>query len=449
MRIVVLGAGTVGTSIADMLCQNRHSVTVVDHNPDHTRRIYDELDVNVVVGSASHASVLFQAGVTGCDICLAVSGDDEANLVAASMAKQLGARRSIARVYAPIYRDPSTFDYQRHFNIDRLLSLEHLSAMEFAHEIRSPGSVVLENFARGELLVQEINVTKKTEAVGKKLKKIRFPSGVRVGSIYHDGKMRIAGADDKIQVDDQVTLIGSRKEVAAVQSSMFDVASGEKLGVVIAGGGETGYHLARTLEADHYKVMLMDVSESRCEFLADKLKHTTVVHADATRRSILEEERVGTADVFVACTGDDENNIMAGVEASDIGTKKIMAIVGRPDYANVVGKLGIDVAVSERQVMARQIMGFLNTGSVVSRAKLPGGRISIFEIEVLKDAPATEHVLANVPFPNACLIAAVIRGDYVRVPGADDRLEAGDTVVALIDESVVESALEQFTVNGR
>lgn len=444
MRIVVMGAGTVGTSIADLLCQHRHSVTVVDIDPANARAINEELDVRAVTGSASQSSVLFQAEVIGADVCLAVTGDDEVNLIAASMAKSLGARRTIARVYAPIFRDLSTFDYQRHFKIDRLLSLEHLSAMEFARGIRSPGSVVLENFARGELEVQEVVVGKKSMALDVPLKFLGLPKGVRIGSISRDGRMWIAGAEDKIEVDDHVTLIGRRDDIDMTKD-LIRKDSVPKIGVVIAGGGETGFHLARTLEGRRISVKLMEESEERCEFLANSLKHTTVIHADATRSDVLEEERVGKADVFVACTGDDENNIMAGVEAREIGAKQIMAVVGRPDYANVVGKLGIDLAVSERQVMAHQVLGFLNTGPVVHRTSLPGGQISAVELDVFDGAPATEHVLANLALPAQCLIAAVIREQFVQVPGADDRLQAGDTVVALINDSAVDEALKLFS----
>ncbi|MFH1919918.1 MAG: NAD-binding protein, partial [Planctomycetota bacterium] len=187
MRIVVLGAGTVGTSIAEMLCQHRHSVTVVDHDPAVIQRANDELDVRVVSGSVAQSSVLFQAGVSGADFCLAVTGSDEGNLIAASMAKAMGARRTVARVYAPVFRDLSTFDYQRHFQIDRLLSLEHLSAMELARAIRHPGSITVENFARGELEMQIVDITEKTDSVGVALKDLAFPKGVRIGSIDRDG----------------------------------------------------------------------------------------------------------------------------------------------------------------------------------------------------------------------------------------------------------------------
>ena len=165
MRIVVLGAGTVGGSIASLLCLHRHSVTVVDSVSEHVRHINETLDVRSLIGSASQSSVLFQADVGSADLCLAVTGDDEANIVAASMAKAMGAKRAIARVYAPVFRDLSTFDYQRHFGIDRLLSLEHLTALELARSIRHPGSVAVENLARGELEVHEV--------VGKRRKRNR------------------------------------------------------------------------------------------------------------------------------------------------------------------------------------------------------------------------------------------------------------------------------------
>jgi trk system potassium uptake protein TrkA len=426
MRIVVLGAGTIGTSIAGN----------------------DELDVRVVTGSAAQSSVLFQAGVLDAELCLAVTGSDEVNLIAASMAKAMGAHRSVARVYAPVFRDLSTFDYQRHFQIDRLLSMEHLSAMELAREIRHPGAGVVENFARGELEMQELVIAEKTSAVGVPLRELKLPPDVRIGSIRREGVISIAGAADHLAVGDQITLIGAREDIDEVKD-LFQREQPPKRGVVIAGGGETGYHLARVLEGRRFGVVVMETDRKRCEFLAAHLEHATVVHADAQRRTSLEEERVGSADVFVACTGDDEDNIMACVEAKELGAKTIMSIVDRPDYANVVGKLGIDHAVSPRDVTAREIQGLLNTGAIISRMPLArSGDIEILEIEVLEGAPATEHVLAKLDLPPQCLIAAVIRESYVHMPGADDRLNPGDTVVALVDRSAVERMETMFSVNG-
>lgn len=445
MQIVIMGAGTVGTSIAGMLCQHRHNVTVVDNDPEVARQVNEELDVRSVRGSAAQSSVLFQAGAMSADLCLAVTSSDECNMVAASIAKSMGTRRALARVYSPVFRDLSTFDYQRHFHIDRLISLEHLSAMEIARKVREPGSMMIENFARGELEMQDIVITRKSTATGVPLRELKMPPEVRIGTINRDGKIAMATADDIIEVGNRVSLIGSREDVDDVKS-IFHTERIRKLDVIIAGGGETGLQLARVLEAGRsYNVVLMEADSERCHHLASNLKSTTVVNSDACRRIDLEEERVGNADVFIACTGDDENNIMACVEAQELGTKRLMSVVGRPDYANVVHKLGIDEAVSPREVVARQVLGFLNTGSVVFRNPyLLGGGIEVLEIEVPEGAPAAERTLSELQLPSQCLIAAMIREDYVRVPKASDQLHPGDTVVALCQDDAIDEMLKNF-----
>ena len=448
MNIVILGAGTVGTSIADLLCQHRHNVTVVDDMSERVSAINDRLDVRGIHGSASQSSILFQAGVSSADLCLAVTGNDEVNLIAASMAKAMGAARTVARVYAPIYNDFSTFDYQRHFRIDRLLSLEHLSAMELAHDIRHPGTVAMEHFARGELEVDEIEVGEKTGTAGKSIKDLGLPPGVRIASITRAGRTSLALADDTLDVGDRITLIGNGDEIDDVKE-LFQKGSPTKLGVVIAGGGETGYHLAKSLQGGRVGVVLLDADRDRCDFLSENLSSVTVVHTDATQRSHLEEERVGRADVFVACMADDEDNIMACVTAREIGTQSIMAVVERPDYAEVVGKLGIDHAVSPREVMARQVLSLLFRGPIISRTSIGSGGLNVVELLVREGAPCTEHVLANLQLPEKCLIAVIVHEDYVLVPGADDRLKPDDTVVALIDDSAIEETVAMFNTSSQ
>jgi len=445
MRIVVLGAGTVGYSIADLLCREGHSVTVVDHDPVVARRA-NELDVRVVTGSAAQASTMFQAQVAGVDLCLAVTGNDEVNLVAASMAKAMGARRTVARVYAPVFRDRSTFNYQRHFNIDRLLSLEHLTAMEMAREIRHPGSVAIENFARGELEMQELEVSDISPIIGVPLKELEIPSSVRLGSILRDEKMIIAGAEDAVAVGDRITLIGGRSEIDKVRAQ-FQKAPPKNRKIIIAGGGETGYHLAKLLEARH-SVCVMEQDKKRSEYLSVHLEHDTmIVNVDSKNPLVLEEEGVGACDVFAACLGDDEDNIMACVEAKELGAKRAICIVRRPDYANVVAKLGIDHTVSPREVIAKQVLGLLNTGAVISRTVLSGEEagLEILEIEVEEESPATEAPLAQLKLPNRCLIGAAIRDTYVKVPGADYQFQVGDTVVSLIHSEVHERTVAQFS----
>lgn len=445
MRVLTLGAGTVGRWVADMLCRRGHSVTVVDIDPENVQRINSELDVRAIVGSASRSTVLFQADVLTADMCLAVTGDDEVNIVAASMAKALGARRSIARIYAPAFQDLSTFDYQRHFNIDSLLSLEQLSAFELARAIRNPDAIPLEHFARGQLEVYELEVHPKSPSAGYKLRDLTIPATVRIGSIARGDRMWIASGEDELHGGDRVSLIGS-PEAVAKSRGMFIGGSERRTQrrVMIAGGGETGYHLAFALSRRDYRIVLLENDPDRCDKLAKLLPNVTVIHANANRRSILEDEGAGTVDYFVACTGNDESNIMAGVEARELGAHRVMCVVGRPDYANVVGKLGIDRAVSERDVAARQILGFLNEGAIISQSRLPNGAIGIYELEVSEGTQVTGASLAELPLAGRCLITAIERDGFVRVPRAEDRLKADDIVVALIDPSATQEILALF-----
>lgn len=445
MRVLTLGAGTVGRWVADMLCRRRHSVTVVDHNPENVRRINSELDVRAIEGSASRSTVLFQADVCAADMVLAVTGDDEVNIVAASMSKALGARRSIARVYAPAFRDLSTFDYQRHFNIDSLLSLEQLSAFELARAIRNPDAIPLEHFARGQLEVYELEVNAKSSAVDHKLRDLKLPPSIRIGSISREGRMWIASGEDVLHAGDRVSLIGTPDTVSKTRGFFVTQNEGSaKQRVMIAGAGETGYHLADSLSRRDYRIVMLERDPDRCDHIAKILPNVTVIHANANRRTILEDEGAGKVDYFVACTGSDESNIMAGVEARELGASRVMCVVGRPDYANVVGKLGIDRAVSERDVAARQIMGFLNEGAIISQSRLPNGSIGVYELEVTEGARVTTASLAELPLAGKCLIAAIDRDGFVRVPTANDQLKAGDIVVALMDQNSSEDSLRLF-----
>ena len=444
MNIVILGAGTVGSSIAEQLCSSHHSVTVVDSDAEKVRSINEKYDVRALTGSASQSSVLFQAGMISADLCLAVTGNDEVNIVGASMARKMGARRCVARVYGPVFRDLSTFDYQQHFGIDRLLSLEHLTAMELARCIRNPGSVVVEQFARGGLEVQELIIGQPGKVTEGPIRDIVFPQNVRLGTIQRANRMWIASAEDQLEIGDRVTVFSCPEHAAAI-GSLFKIEKAPPQRVVIAGGGETGLHLARMLEREAFKVMLIEKDRDRCQVLAGLLEHTAVVNDDATIREVLEEERVESADFFVASMGDDESNMMLSVGAKDIGAKKVLAVIGRPDYGRIIDRIGIDVAVSKREAMSKQIQAFLNEGNLLSRAKLPGGLISVLEVEVTEGSAVTNGSLAEVGLPDRCLVAAIIRHDAVLVPGASDKVDASDVAILIVEEDVIVAAVSFFS----
>lgn len=442
MNVVILGAGTVGTSIAELLCANQQNVSLVDSSRDALETAEEHLDVRTVCGSACDAITLFQAGVQSADLCLCVTNSDEVNLVGASLAKSMGAARSVARIFNPSYRDLSTLDYRRHFGIDRLLSLEHLTALELGKGIRSRRLFTVETFARGEVEVQEVEVEEDSKAVGVPLKDLKIPRGVRIGLLSNGSSTIIPGAEDVVKAQDHVTLIGTQTDSEDVKK-LFEQKLPPRLNVIIAGGGAIGYHLARLLEKGRFNVVLMEADEQRCEYLAHNLDETTVLRADATRLSEMKEARVGKADVFVAATGHDEDNIVCGVEARELGSERILSVVRRPDYANVLEKLGIDIAVSPRDVMARQVLGMVEAGPILVRTTIAGGDAEVWEVEVSNGAPITAAPLKKLVLDRS-LIAAIEREDFVHVPGAEDQLRPGDTAVVLVQKESTAETLRLF-----
>ncbi|MEM9413808.1 MAG: NAD-binding protein, partial [Planctomycetota bacterium] len=327
--------------------------------------------------------------------------------------------------------------------IDRLLSLEHLAAMELARGIRDPSSVIVEQYARGGMEVHEVVVYTEGKATRCKLKELNLPTGVRLATIRRGNRMWIAGAEDQLEVGDSVIIFSRHEDMKKVKS-IFRTSSVAKKRIVIAGGGEIGLHLARTLEREGYMITVMDSDAERCKLLAKILDNTAIIHCDATQREHLEEERVGNVDVFAACTGDDEDNIMMAVEAKDLGAQQVLTMIDRPNYSNITSKLGIDFTVTQKSVMARQVLAYLTEGAIISRAKLPGGLINILELDVMPGSPITTGTLAELGLPDRCLVAAIGNQDTFRVPGGNDRIQGSDTAIIIVEEDVMDAALAFF-----
>ena len=446
MEILVLGAGTVGTSIAETLCRCQVSVTMVDEDPVALARAGETLDVRALEGDASSAATLFKSGVLGADLVLAVTGVDETNLVAASVAREMGARRTVARIFDPYFRDHSTFDYQRHFRIDRLLSLEYLTAIELAKELNAPGLQAVENFARGGVQVQEVAVDDQSKALGQSLRTLSLPSGVRVGLIdRHDQPAFIPTADEEIRSDDHVTLIGTDSGIGEARKLFEKRRSRKKQQIAIAGGGEVGFHLARSLSPARFDVRILEADAERAAFLSEKLPEAMVMHADSTRRADLLDSRIGHADAFIATMGHDEDNIVCAVEAKELGASRTLCVVRRPDYANVLQKLGIDRAVSPREVMAREVLGMVVTHPVLSQSSLAHGEAEVVEVEILPGTAVEGKSLSELSLPGV-LFAAITKEEFVTVPGPDDVLTAGATAIVLIQHEQLNATLDQFRV---
>ena len=447
MQITILGGGSVGYAIAETLCNGYHSITVVENNPQRAERL-KELDVKVINGSAADPGILFTAGVSNCDLCLAVTGIEEINILAASIAKARGAKRTVARIYSPYISNLGVFDYRDHFHIDRLVSLEQLTALELVRLVRRSQSQVLDLISRGELEVQEIHIEENSPVIGVTLRELRLPSKVRVALLKRGGSARLMTANDAFELDDVISLTGTAEDINSVSKKYFNAKEPKTERVMIMGGGETGYYIAQALEHANFEVVLFERDKARCDFLAKHVtKSVTVVQANGLSRRDLEENNIDTVDSFIACTGDDENNIMGAVEAKELGAKQVFAVVARPDYAALVKKLGIDRVVSPRTVIANRVRGFLNTGAIVMITQLANqSDIEVMEIEALEGSEACQKTIRNLGLPSQCLIAGINSSGFVQTPDADYQIKPGDLVIMLVQNQVFEQAMEKFKV---
>lgn len=429
MRIIVAGAGEIGWYIAGRISADEHDVTIIDQDPSRIRQVNAELDVQALCGSAGSAHMLLKAGVDQTDLLVAVTGSDETNIVCGSLARKLGAAHSVCRVDEVVYRKAPEVSYRNHFGIDELLSPEMLTALELASFIRNPGSLAVEHFARGQLEMQQLGADRGAKHVGKALHELALPEGVRICSIHRGDEMIIPQANDQIVHDDLITIIGKTEQVVQARIG-FEAAHPKPRKVVIMGGGHTTLSLARRLKAHTFRITIAERDPVRCQELAILLPSATILNGDGTSLSFLKEERIDNADIFVSTTASDEANIMSAIQAKNLGVQQVMVVIHRPDYANLMEKMGIDRAISPRVVMAREILTMLGKGKVSTLAELAGATAEILKLTV-EGEDFVGKKLRDIQLPGGSLILILQRHHNVMVPHAETTFQLDDIVLVI------------------
>ncbi len=446
MNIVIIGAGEVGRHLADNLSSRDHSITIIEANEALARELDEQLDSHVVGADGTDVSTLAEMGVAECDLFLALTSSRNVNLVAASLARSLGARKTIARVDAAVQRSEWLFDYRSHFKIDYLFSVERLTAIELAKHIRNPNRLVVEELARGRIELLQCTVPANAPAIGRTLLELKLPSQTRLALIQRGTEIVVPTARDAVQAGDVVTLFGNPDNLASVLPT-FDPHSKPRLDtkVVIFGGGEYGVTLAQMLEGkSRFQVRIMERNKARCEQLVALLQRTTVIHGDATSVNQLKEEQVGAADFFVATSPDDEDNVMSCLQARNLGTPHCLTLVHRADYADTISankeRLGIRAAVSPRVAVGKDLMRFITSDDFHQLLDLPGGA-AVIEIPVATESSACGRKIAEIAWPAGAGLVALLHGQQAVVPGGDDVIRGGDTVYALTTHAAREALI--------
>lgn len=437
MKIIILGAGQVGSSLAGNLASEANDITVVDTDAKRLQDLQDRLDLRTVAGVASHPDVLRRAGAEDADMIIAVTNSDETNMVACQVAYTLfRTPTKIARVRAQDYLHFPELFTQDALPIDVLISPEQL-VTDYIHElIERPGALQVLNFAEGRVQLVAVKAYYGGPLVGHELRTLRdHMPGVetRVAAIYRRDRAIIPEGDTVIEADDEVFFIAARKDIRAVMSELRRLEKPNKR-VIIAGGGNIGMRLARALEGG-YQVKVIEHNVRRTEAIAEQLDKCVVLRGDAADKELLQDENIDDTDVFCALTNDDEANILSAMLAKRLGARKVMALINRTAYVDLVESGDIDIAISPQQATIGSLLAHVRRGDVAMVHSLRRGAAEAIEAIAHGDQRSSKVVgrpIDAIKLPHGTTIGAVVRGEEVVIAHRDTVIQAEDHVILFV-----------------
>lgn len=428
MRIIIIGAGKVGFSLAQMLSYENHDVVVIEKKPLRQKIVEENLDVQTILGSGASTSVLEEAGVAEADLLIAVTEIDELNMISCLIAKQYGVKKTVARIRNPEYLENTKFSPTTSIGIDLVINPERVTAKMISKLIHVPEAINVEYYADGKVQLLELYIKKDSPVVNKSLIEINFPKPNLIVAILRDEKMIIPRGSDVLKPGDLIFVIAETKNMLAVEKVLGEKRTKVE-NVIILGGGRIGYYLAKILEKKPVSVKVIDKDLEVCRKISSELNDTLVLHGDGTDISLLEEEDTGKADMFIAVTNDDKVNLLVSLLAKHLGAKKTAAQIRRSDYVPLIEKVGIDVAVSPRMLTAGAILQFIRRGDIVSVTLLGSAKAEMIELVVPDSSKIVKKPLKKLKFPRHAIIGAIVRGNDVIVPTGDDFINPGDRVM--------------------
>jgi len=453
MRVIVCGAGQVGSSIARQLAGEANDVTVIDSDPEIASKLSESVDVRCLVGGASLPDVLDRAGAGDADMVIAVTYSDEVNMVACQVAHSIfDVPEKIARVRHQSYLNPAWADlYSRdHMPNDLIISPEIEVARAIERRLQVPGAIDMLPFGDGRLRVIAVRCEERCPVINTPLRQLTeiFPAlNIVVLAIIRDGRLIVPRGDDQMLVGDEVYFVADTEHVQRAMN-VFGHEEREARRIVIIGGGNIGLFLARDLEAAHSGINLkiVELDKARAQYLAEQLRRTTVIHGDALDSDILEEVNIGLTEAVIAVSNDDEVNILAALLAKRAGCKKAISLVNNPSYGPLMGSLGVDVSVSPRESTVSTILQRIRRGRILTVHSIREGAAEIIEAEALATSPLVGTPLNEIKLPGGILIGAILRGEEVVIPRGDTVIREHDRVVIMAAAHAVKKLEQMFSV---
>jgi len=430
MRIIIAGAGEVGSHLAKMLSIEKHDIVVIDPDDARIRQIDNTLDVLTIHGSATSIEVLKEAGVQKTDLFIAVAHLEDTNITSAILGKKHGAKKTIARIDNQEYLETPYRDQFIELGIDYLMYPEKIAAREILGFLHQTGTSEFFDFSGGKLSLYVIKLDENAKVLNKTLAEltdITKPLEYRSVAITREGETIIPKGDDRFQLNDYVYMISTQAGLGQLMNysgkKPFDIKN-----IMILGGSRIGKRTAMEMEKK-FSVKLIEIDKEKCEYLANILEHTLVIHGDGRDIELLMAEGLTNMDAFIAVTGNSEANILSCLLAKKMGVKKTIAEVENMEYINLAENIGIDSIINKKVTTAGRIHRFTQTAKVSMIKCLTGTDAEVLEYEVQPDTLITRKPLKELKFPKDATIGGVIRGNTSFIARGETIIESHDHVV--------------------
>ncbi|WP_432471438.1 Trk system potassium transporter TrkA [Amphritea sp. HPY] len=453
MKIIILGAGQVGGTLAENLASEANDITIVDTDMSRLRELQDRLDIRTVEGKASYPSILEQAGAQDADMLIAVTNSDEVNMIACQISQSLyNIPTKIARVREHDYlQSKKKIFTDKAIPVDVLISPEELVTKHVKRLIEHPGALQVLDFADGSAQLVAVKAYYGGPLVGREISFLRahMPAvDTRVAAIFRQGSPIIPKGDTVIEADDEVFFIAAKRDIRSVMSELRRLDRPYKR-IIIAGGGNIGARLAKMIE-DNFQVKIIERDIRRCNDLAKRLDNTIVLHGSASDKELLLEENIEDTDVFCALTNDDEANIMASMLAKRLGVRTVMTLINNPAYVDLVQGGVIDIAISPQQTTIGSLLTHVRRGDVAAVHSLRRGAAEALEAVAHGDKRSSKVVgkaIEEIDLPTGTTIGAIVRNKEVLIAHDDVVVENDDHVILfLVDKRKIGEVERLFQV---
>ena len=445
MRIVIVGAGKLGYSIAELLSQEEYDIVVIDKEEKQLGNIKENLDVLTIAANGSSPITMDNPDVQGADMLIAVTGSDEVNMVCCILAKKHGIVHTVARIRDMQLMSEAKEYLKANFDIDLMLNPEYITAMEINRILMVPAALNVEDFAEGRVRLFETKVRRKSPLANIPLKDLDIPKSILAAMIFRDHRMIVPHGDDCLMAHDNVYFVGETGAIENFSKNLVRSDARKVSRAVIIGAGRAGRFTARELDKQEVQVKIFDTNRERCRLIAAKLSGASMaINADGTNLELLQAEGVADADVMICLTGDDKLNLLLALMGRHMGVQKTIVKVDRYDYIELMEKVGVDIVLSSRFLAASEVLAFVRRGGIVSVSLLEGAKAEAIEVVVQAGARVAGKKLMDAALPRECLVCGYVRGSEAFVPNGHTVLEPGDRAIIIVKVKHSKNVLKYF-----